>query len=153
MSKKTTLESAHFHINNGGLTFSVVERLDTRKDCPVYPPGWDHSQRERGPDDPEPPVFPTETHYNRSWVFRVETNQFGSGVSFSFPLVPLMVRWTLGALERVLARMEAPQDRPTDGPEFAFRNLDHCSISARDGQQVMDHWPFTPKLVSNSTSE
>lgn len=147
MSKKTTLESAYFHINNGGVTFSIVERLDTRK-SPIY--------KDPNPDGAKSGVplerqaTGHETLYNRSWRFRVETHHFGSGVSFSFPLVPLMVRWTVGALERVLARMETPQGKPSDGFEFAFRDLDHCSISARDGQRIEEHWPFEPERLSGS---
>lgn len=143
MSKTTTLEQVYFHINNGGISFSIVERLDTRKSkvLPPQPPG---------PQDYE--NLPVEILFNRSWRFKVSTSHFGSGTSFSFPIVPLMVRWIIQALERVIIRMETPSDKPTDGFEFAFRELEHCAVGACDGKQVNDYWPVRPPPHSGPTS-
>ena len=150
MSKKTTLEQAYFHISNGGLSFSIIERTDTRKNCTIFPPDWGDTQKVIGEDPAK--HLPTETRYNRSWRFKVTTNQFGATTEFSFPLVPLMVRWTLGALQRVLDRMDAPQDLLTDGYEHAFRELEYCSVSAEGGAKVDKYWPFKPVMSSNDSS-
>ena len=75
MSKKTTLEQAYFHINNGGITFSIVERIDILKNSPVYPKP---SASLKVGDGPKLTPISTESLYDRSWRFKVATNQFGS---------------------------------------------------------------------------
>jgi hypothetical protein len=148
MSKKTTLERAYLHINNGGLTFSIVERVDVHKNCTVFPPDWHTRKRETskttlGLDvrQEEIDALPKEDRYNRRWAFKVETNHFGATTQYSFPIVPLSVKWMLWALQRVLDRMEAPQSLPTDGLEYAFQNKTEMRVMAAGGQPYDAFWP------------
>lgn len=148
MSKKTTLERAYLHINNGGLTFSIVERVDVHKNCTVYPPDWHtrkraFSQTTLGLDvrQEEIDALPKEDRYNRRWVFKVEASHFGATTQYSFPLVPLSVKWMVWALQRVLDRMEAPQTLPTDGLEYAFQNKNEMRVTAAGGQPYDAFWP------------
>ena len=147
MSKKTLLERAYLHINNGGLTFSVEEKVDIRKDCTIFPEGWPDQIRNVSEAEREAIVeaLPREVHHNRRWRLKVETYHFGARTSYSFPIVPLSVKWMIAALQRVLARMEAPQELPTDGLQFAFESQDYVRITAQDGQQVDTCWPVTPQ--------
>lgn len=153
MSKKQTLEQAYFHINNGGLTFSIVEKIDVRKVPPMTymsagfcehanevpgrcpcPPACYCKQPGLtcGKNVPKRPLAMT----NRRWLFRVTTNHFGTATKYEFPLVPVMVRWMQSALNRVLTRMETPTGLPTDGLEFALRQDDCCWVKVEDGQVV-----------------
>lgn len=147
MSKKTTLERAYLHINNGGLTFSIVERVDIHKNCTVYPPDWHTRPRTvntgLGLDlrQEEIDALPKEDRYNRRWAFKIETNHFGATTQYSFPIVPLSVKWMLWALKRVLDRMEAPQELPTDGIEYAFQNKHEMRVMAVDGHPADAFWP------------
>lgn len=161
MSKKRTLEQAYFHINNGGLSFSIVEKIDVRKSIATPPqeylsadlcehvnevPGrcpCHHDCFCRQPGyacyvgiiPRTPPKKEPEVLTNRRWRFRVTTNHFGAETRYEFPLVPVMIRWIVEALNRVLTRMETPTGQPTDGFEFAFRN-EECWVKTRDGKDV-----------------
>jgi len=141
MSKKTTLERAYFHINNGGLTFSIIERVDVRKDCIVFPPNW-----QRGGTGSEDRVaalaaLPREDRYNRSWKLKVETNHFGFETSYSFPILPVTVKWLIWSLQRVLDRMEAPQTLPSDAP-FGYETQENVQIDVKDGKKQNNcYWP------------
>lgn len=155
MSKKTTLERAYYHINNGGLTFSIIERVDVRKDCTVFPEDWPQQIRGVSNEERETIVaaLPHEERHNRRWTFEVETRHFGSGVTFKFPIVPVIVRWTIDALQRVLERMEAPQELPTDGYEHALQDQSRVTVTTRGGLAIeREGWPtpHTP-CVSDSS--
>ncbi len=151
MSKKTTLERVYLHINNGGLTFSVVERLDVRKDCIIWPADW-HT-RKMTPDEREVQVanLEREDRYSRRWAFKIETYHFGATTSYSFPIIPLTVKWMITALKRVLVRMEAPQERTSDN-EYPFEDQKNVHVTAQDGQQVDTYWPVPrePREASGS---
>lgn len=159
MSKKTTLERAYLHINNGGLTFSVIERVDVRKDDIILPPDW----HKRGPIDISPEgqaerdaalaQLPRQDMTNRRWVFQIETHHFGARTAYSFPIVPLTVRWMIGALQRVLTRMETPLGLPTDGIEHAFADKDNVHVTAIDGQQVDGYWPVPRETHSYGSGQ
>jgi hypothetical protein len=143
MSKKTTLERSYFHINNGGLSFSIVERVDIRKDCTIFPEDW-HKPMSSEEREARLASLPTEDRHNRSWTLKLETNHFGVSTQYSFPLVPVTVKWLIGGLQRVLARMEAPQEHPSDlsrGSSFLYEKADNVHVTAQDGQQVDFYWP------------
>lgn len=178
MSSKKTLEQAYFHINNGGISFSIIEKRDVRKDrvhsgtgpelcdhpnenpnlCPCSPLCYCKGRTCPGIAGPQGTATVSKK-YNRSWVFRVATSHFGSGVKFDFPLTPVMIGWTLTALRRVLVRMETPEtdDKgvplPTDGPEFAFRDQNNCHVKARDGEQVDEYWPIPREICEGGATE
>ncbi len=157
MSKKTTLERSYFHINNGGLSFSIVERVDIRKDCTVFPPDW-HTPMSSEDREARLATLPVEDRYNRSWNLKLETNHFGVSTQYSFPLFPVTVKWLVWSLQRVLARMEAPQEHPSDlsrGSSFGFENAQYVNVSAQDGQQVKFDWPVPrePNVDSGSDQE
>lgn len=145
MSKKTTLERAYLHINNGGLTFSIVERVDVHRNCTILPPDWHTRKRDAalGLDSrqEELDALPKEDRYNRRWAFKIEASHFGATTSYSFPIVPLSVKWLLWALQRVLDRMEAPQTLPTDGLEYAFQDKNEMRVSIAGGQPYEAFWP------------
>jgi len=142
MSKKTTLERAYLHINNGGLSFAIIEQVHIHKDVVAkYPDDWFSRPRSVEEREAELATLPRENHHNRRWIFKVETNHFGSTTSYSFPIVPLVVKWLIQALQRVLDRMVAPQELPTDGIEYAFQSERNVHVIARDGQQVDEYWP------------
>lgn len=153
MSKKTLLERAYLHVNNGGLSFSIVERTDIHKDVvEKYPDDWTTRPRTIEERDAELATLKRVDHHNRRWAFKIEANHFGSHTTYSFPIVPLSVKWIISALERVLARMEAPQELPTDGVEFAFKDQVNVHVDARDGQKVDEYWPVPRVTYSDSAS-
>jgi len=80
MNQVTLLESAYFHINNGGLTLRVTEEKDG--------------------DDSENPEEATTL-----WKLHVTMGVYGSEVGFNFPLTQPIVEWSLGTLSRVYNRM------------------------------------------------
>jgi len=132
MGKKTTLEQAYFHIDNGGITFKIVEETSERESS-------------RYASDGTMRVVGIETKYNRRWYFEVRTSHFGSGVNFRFPLGNLvMVAWTIDALKRVMERMAADTGKPTDGFEFAFRELRRASVGYLGGNKV--DFKFPPNM-------
>lgn len=167
MSTKKTLEQAYFHINNGGITFSIIEKRDTRTSH-NYRASDNPGMCEHANENPHicrcsvdcyckgenKTCEISKTLHNRRWAFRVETRHFGSGVKFDFPLVPIMVRWTVEALGRVLTRMETPEVSstgellPTDGFEHGLMNQRNCRVGVRNGQKVDEYWP-----VPRETSE
>lgn len=150
MSKKQTLEEAYFHINNGGLSFSVIEKTDVRKqETSTYwagPELCDHANEVPGRCGcatncycrkvgtcARISVEPLQLMHNRRWILRVKTHHFGSGITFDVPLIPSMVMWLQEALTRVLVRMKTPTGLPTDGIEYAFRNMDGVYTKVEDG--------------------
>jgi hypothetical protein len=157
MSKKTTLERAYLHINNGGLSFSIVERVDVRKDCTVLPPDWTRRPLDVTPEglaarDAELAQLPKEDRHNRRWLFKIEASHFGSQTEYSFPIVPLSVKWIIAALQRVLVRMETPTGLPTDDEvPYPFTNKSYVHVTARDGQQVNEDWPVPRETVESGS--
>jgi hypothetical protein len=149
MSKKTTLERAYFHINNGGLTFSIVERVDVRKDCIVFPADWQGGLMKDAERQDRLAALPREDRYNRKWFVRIETNHFGVSTSYNFPLFPVIVKWFIWSLQRVLARMEAPQEHPSDEPLHDYERTD-VRVEAQDGQQTNFYWPVPRKASDGS---
>lgn len=147
MSKTNTIESVNWHVHNGGLSFSVVERQDFRKDCYALPDDWHnhHPDRTEAQREAILAALPRETRCQYSWRFVVKMTNHGSGPEFSFPLVPVMVGWIIDMGQRLLVRMESPKAMPSDGYEHAFRNLDHGDVSHKDGQRVTQYFGKAPE--------
>lgn len=141
MSIKKILERSYFCIADGGLTLSVIERTDVRKDCAVYPPDWHEGLRsgkyqlKLGPEQVGT-ILPTEDRHNRSWRFRVDMSCYGSNTRFDFPITPLMVKWTIAALNRVLVRMETPTGLPHDVRDWGLDGNRNVLVHDIDGHKA-----------------
>jgi hypothetical protein len=155
MSKKTTLERAYLHINNGGLSFSIIERVDVRKNCTILPSDWPSQVRSLDMTSPryseqleaKLAQLPKEDRHNRRWSFKIEADHFGSHTEYSFPIVPLSVKWLIAALQRVLARMETPTGLPTDNEvPYPFTDKTYVHVTAQGGQQVEEDWPVSREV-------
>jgi hypothetical protein len=150
MSKKSTLEEAYFHISNGGLTLKVVERIDhrDRKIYEPYKPGETIAEMKKRHDTPLGVVKLT----NRRWYMEVKLNSYGGGVSFKFPLVPLIVGWLVEVLPRVHGHMMMPQTEPTDGIEHAFHDTRYAYVKHHEGREVDYKWPHKSESQSEDCS-
>lgn len=154
MSKKKCLEEAYFHIDNGGITFRIVENTQQR-DRVKYAPYKSGETKEDLLKRMTTPLG-VEKLTNRRYYFEVRTSHFGSGVTFRFPLGnPHIVRWTIEALQRTLAWMEMPREEPTDGYEFALRE-GRMYIRRVEGREVDIRYPDSEQQKcsgSDGTSE
>lgn len=120
MSKIKTLESVIWNISDGGMTFSILERKDFRT-----------------------PVGEEVERINRRWIFEVKFKSFGSGTTYSFPLTSVMVGWLQDALTRVKESMDSPQECPTDGIEYGFRQSNRGTVIVRAGKRVVNRFDWT----------
>jgi hypothetical protein len=122
MKSSNIIESSYFHIHNGGLTLNIVEQTHT----------W------------ESPVLAkkdgsTTSHISKKWEFEAVLSSFGHSVRASFPLGGPVVEWTIGALQRILARMVKPSPLATDGVEFSFSGLRYADVSRINGENAPPH--------------
>ncbi len=160
MSTEKTLESAYFHICNGGVTLKIVEQgKEVTSNASRYPNlgtwGKDAlpSDWEEGLKTGkylEKDTEPYRCHadgtplvcYNRQWHLEADLGNHGAHITTRFPLAPLEIKWLIEALQRTLVHMEAPPEQPTNWKVLPpFDNLVRCFIKYKEGIEVNEDSP------------
>lgn len=145
MSKKNTLEQAYFHIFNGGMTLSFVQRIDQRKEK-VFAPyphhlkgGESDKDQKKRLSTPLGEVVKT----NRKYSMEIRFTSLGTGPTIRCPISPLIVDWLIEVLPRVSGEMKMPRDEKSDGIEYGFREGSKTArVQAQDSRKVDYHWPM-----------